>query len=134
MHYVASVITGDISLTEAIEPVAPPSKAQLIRRAADARWKKEVGGVMFNGVKISTDDRSKTLLQGARTAADANPDHVEGWKTAGGWVDLTAAQIIAISDAVRAHVSACFAIERAVVAQIESGEITTYQQIEAAFA
>lgn len=116
----------------------PPNSVtqeELKRHAAEMRWRKEVGGIVIGEMFVATDDRSKLLLQGARTAADADPDHVEGWKTSSGdWVDLNAETIIALSNAVRAHVSACFAQERVVAILISTGEITTLAEVEAAFA
>lgn len=123
-----------------VEPVVPPpvpqppTKRELLDYAADLRWQREVGGIMVGDMFVATDDRSKLLLQGARTAADADPDHVEGWKTSSGaWVDLDATTIVALSNAVRAHVSSCFALERSVAAQIEAEVITTLAEIELAF-
>lgn len=118
---------------EYVQPVL--TKADLLALLADLRWRKETGGITVGGMFVATDDRSKLLLQGARTAADADPDHVEGWKTSNGeWVDLDASTIIALSNAVRSHVSACFALERDIATQIEAETITTREQVEAAFA
>jgi hypothetical protein len=123
----------DSGSTEDPEPVI--TKADLLAHAAEQRWLKEVGGIVVDGMIIATDDRSKLLLQGARTAADADPEHVEGWKTSSGeWIDLDAPTIIAISNGVRSHVSACFALERSVADQIAADAITTLAEVEAAFA
>lgn len=103
--------------------------------AAHKRWEKEVGGIEVNGLTVATDDRSKTMISGARVAAMANPDFTTSWKGAGGeFVPLDANAVIAISDAVLAHVSNCFAAEAQVLADIEAGSITTIEQIDAAFA
>ncbi|MEN5103765.1 DUF4376 domain-containing protein [Brucella anthropi] len=103
--------------------------------AAAKRWEKEVGGIAVNGLTVATDDRSKTMISGARVAAMANPDFTTAWKGSGGeFVPLDASAVVAISDAVLAHVSNCFAIEAQVLADIEAGAITTVEQIDAAFA
>ncbi len=52
----------------------------------------------------------------------------------GEFVPLDAHAVIAISDAVLAHVSNCFATEAQVLADIEAGAVTTVEQIDAAFA
>lgn len=102
--------------------------------AAAKRWEKEVGGIAVNGLTVATDDRSKTMISGARVAAMANPDFTTAWKGSGGeFVPLDASAVVAISDAVLAHVSNCFAIEAQVLADIEAGAITTVEQIDAAF-
>ncbi|QGA57780.1 DUF4376 domain-containing protein [Brucella sp. 2280] len=102
---------------------------------ANARWQKEVGGINYMGMPISTDDRSKVMISGARVAAEADPNFTTQWKGAdGSFATLDAATIFAISTAVSDHVSNCFALESHVVAQIEAGAITTTQEIDAAFA
>lgn len=103
--------------------------------AANARWRSEVGGVTVNGVTIATDDRSKVMLMGARITAAADPSFTTPWVAADGVThQLTAAEVIAISDAVLAHVATCFATFDSVKTEIASGEITTAAEIDAAFA
>lgn len=130
--------TGEtVVFDDGLDEVAalPPTKSDLLAHASDARWQKETGGITVSGMFVATDDRSKLLLQGARTSADADPGYIEGWKSSSGdWIDLDAATIIALSNAVRSHVSACFALERTVTAQIEAGTITTLAEVEAIFA
>lgn len=112
------------------EPPAPP-KVDLYAYAADKRWRVETGDVSVGGMTVATDDRSKVMIMGARIKADADPDYVVGWKGAdGNFVELSAPQIIAVSDAVLAHVDACFAAEASVAAAITAGAITTTQQID----
>lgn len=116
-------------------PPAPPTKDDLIAYAADARWRKEVGGIAVSGVPVATDDRSKQMIIGARLAADADPDWTSQWVGADGAIySIDAATIIAISNAVQAHVNACFATFASVKAEIDAGTITTTAQIDAAFA
>lgn len=103
--------------------------------AADARWRKEVGGIVVAGVPIATDDRSKLMITGARVAAMAD----QGWSTVWHGADgrtypVNAAAMIAISDAVQAHVNAGFATFATVKAAIEGGDITTTAEVDAAFA
>lgn len=112
----------------------PPkvAKGDLITYAANKRWQIEIGGITLNDVLVATDDRSKLMIMGARIKAAADPNYAEGWKAASGnFLMLDAATLIAISDAVQAHVSACFAAEAVVVAEITAGKITTTEQIDA---
>lgn len=117
-------------------PAAEPGdEVDLEAYAAQKRWEKEVGGIEVNGLTVATDDRSKTMISGARVAAMANPDFTTAWKgSSGEFVPLDASAVVAISDAVLAHVSNCFAIEAQVLADIEAGAITTVEQIDAVFA
>jgi Domain of unknown function (DUF4376) len=117
----------DLSLTpHALAPIIVPTKtlAQLKdeakTRAASRRWEVEAGGTEWGGVKIATDDRSKMLLMGAKSAALLDPDFSVRWKTENGWVTLTAEPMIAVADAVTAHVAACFAREEQIAAMVDA--------------
>lgn len=114
-------------------PYAPPA-VDLIAYTAQKRWEKEVGGIEVGGMPVFTDDRSKTLIMGARQAADADPAFTTQWKTAAGaFITLDAATIMAISNAVLTHVAACFAREATVIAAIEDETITNTAEIDGAF-
>ncbi|MBB5700687.1 hypothetical protein FHS76_000530 [Ochrobactrum daejeonense] len=103
--------------------------------AANKRWLKETGGIEINGLTVATDDRSKTMISGARVAAQNDPNFTTQWKGAdGSFVTIDAAAVIGISDAMLAYVSNCFATEAQVLAGVEAGAITTVEQIDAAFA
>lgn len=122
------------SLVVHVPPDPEPEPVDLIAYAADARWRRETGGVQFGGFTVATDDRSKLMIVGARAAAQADPDFTTEWKLPdAGFVTLDAAAIIAISDAVLAHVAESFSREAAVIAAIEDETISTPAQIDAAF-
>jgi len=110
------------------------TKQQLIDFASDYRWRTEVGGVSFNGITIATDDRSQTKIIGARLAAELN----EEWETI--WVAMDGSShvvdnqmMILISDVVQAHVNKCFTVYSQVVDDIDTEEITKFEQIVQAF-
>ena len=88
------------------------------------RWLAETGGTVINGLTIATDDRSKTLINGAALRADRSADYVLRWKTSQGFVDLTAAQVLAVADAVSEHVQLCFDREDALLVAVADGSIT----------
>lgn len=117
-----------------VEPAKPaPTTDELIAHAAARRWQVETAGITAGGVMVATDDRSKSLIMGARMAADKDPGFTTRFKpVGGGFVTVDAPAIIAISDALLAHVAACFAIEAQVVADIDAGIITTTAEIDAA--
>ena len=109
------------------------ARAALLDHVALRRWEKEVGGIEINGLTVATDDRSKVMISGARVAAQNDPNFTTQWKAAGGtFATINAAAVIAISDAMLARVSNCFAIEAQVLAAIEAGTITTYKQVDTA--
>lgn len=107
----------------------------LVAYAADRRWRKEVGGIDADGVPVATDDRSKLMITGARIAAMADAGWSTIWHGANGETyPIGAAAMIAISDAVQAHVNAGFQTFVTVKAAIEAGTMTTTAEIDAAFA
>lgn len=106
----------------------------LLAYAAKLRWQTEVGGIVVAGVPVATDDRSKLMVTGARVAAAADPNWVTVWHGAdGGSYPIDASAIIAVSDAVQAHVNATFSAFAAVKSAIEAGSVTTTAEIDAAF-
>lgn len=106
------VVIDDRTLEEA--------KAERLELLADKRWSVETAGCLVGGMAAATDDRSKIMIEGARTAASANPSYaISNFKVApGSFITLTAPQILAVSDAVRAHVQACFDNEAVISSQI----------------
>lgn len=122
-------------LAAAVEAADPDSwKARLEAYAADLRWRREVGGINVGGVSVSTDDRAKLMITGARVAAAADPSWSTVWYGAdGATYPLDAAAMIAISDAVQAHVNASFSSFATIKAGIGAGTITSTAEIDAAF-
>jgi hypothetical protein len=61
--------------------------------------------------------------------AQDDPDYVVTWKAKNGWFQLDAATLIAIADAVRAHVQACFDKEKQLTEKIMAA--TSIEELEA---
>lgn len=83
-----------------LEALKEAKKAEI----ANTRYEAEIAGV--NGIR--TDRESQSLITGAALKASMDSTYSCRWKTEAGFVTLTAAQIIAVADAVRAHVQGCF--------------------------
>ena len=113
---------------EVTEEKAPPAptlaelktakKAELAR----ARYAAECGGITFAGAAIRTDRESQALITGAALAASQDPEYSVIWKAEGGFVTLSAAQIIAAAQAVRDHVEACFAREAELSSAVDAAK------------
>lgn len=91
---------------------------------AQRRWEAEVAGIIINGVRINTDDRSKLLINGAALEATIDPSYTMQWKTPDGFVPLSATQVIEIARSVRAHVESCFRRESELLVEVEAGTLT----------
>lgn len=106
----------------------------LVAYARELRWLKEIGGIIVEGVPIATDDRSKIMIVGARVAAQVDPAWSTVWQGSDGKAyPVTGAAMVAISDAVHAHVNATFTVLATVLAAIDAGEISERSAIETAF-
>ncbi len=100
--------------------------------AASKRYAVETGGIIVNDMHVATDRASQSMITGAYNYAQANPGVMVQFKTAAGFLELTATQMTAIADAVGSHVQAAFATESSVAAAIQAGTISTFAEIDAA--
>jgi hypothetical protein len=127
---------GDISeaQTAAISGYFAPmtldeAKSAKKSEIAAARYAAEIAGVTVGGATVRTDRESQSLITGAALKALQDAEYVCSWKTDAGFVELSAPQILAIADAVRAHVQSCFDHEADLVALIDAAE--TVEDLEA---
>ena len=132
----ASLFVRERMGTFPISPYTPPpptpfSELKAAKKAeiAQARYNAEIAGVTVNGVSIKTDRESQGLITGAALKAMQDSTYTCRWKGIDGFVTLDATQIIAIADAVRAHVQGCFDHEAELLPLIEAA--TTEAELEA---
>ena len=107
-------------------PTVVPSFAELKaeKRAeiAAARYEREIAGVEVNGILLDTGRDSQALITGAALAAMLDSEYSLNWKTESGFIHLTAPEIIAVAQSVRAHVQSCFDREGELVAQVDAAQ------------
>lgn len=96
------------------------AKQAALKQVAQHRYETEVGGTTVNGFDVATDVSSQSKLIAVRINAREDPAYTVKWKTSSGFVTLTAAQIILITDAVRQHVQDCFDWEADKAMEIEA--------------
>ena len=121
----ASVTATWMVVEKSLESIKEAKLAEI----AAARYAQETGGLVVNGATIRTDRESQALITGAALKASTDESYSCRWKTVEGFVELTAAQIIAIADAVRDHVQASFDREAELVALVDAAE--TVEELEA---
>lgn len=97
-------------------------KVQKKAEIAAARYEAETAGTTVNGVLIDTGRDSQALITGAAVAAMLDENYSLNWKTANGFIHLTAPEIIAVAQTVRAHVQACFDREAELCALVDAAE------------
>ena len=97
---------------------------QSARDAIKSRRKQAMNsGMTIAGVPVHTDDLSQSRIGNAALAAMIDPDTTVKWKGSdGGFVMLDAPTIIAIAQAIRAHVQACFDREAELLAALSAGD------------
>jgi hypothetical protein len=131
--------SGKVSYIPTFEDIpvpGPPSVQELAAYAAEARYRKEIAGVAWGDYIIQTDRESQSKMlaefvaMGAGLRADPSP-----WKFADNkFAVLSNADMAAVCLAGRAHVAAAFAAEQTVQDAITAGTITTFAEIDSAFA
>ena len=114
-------------------PTVVPSfaelKAEKRAKIAAARYEREIAGVEVNGILIDSGRDSQALITGAALAAMLDSEYSLNWKTVDGFIHLTAPEIIAVAQAVRAHVQTCFDREGELVAQVDVAQ--TAEELDA---
>lgn len=111
-------------------PVLVQAPAQVVDpRAliAARRYQAETAGITVNGMHLPTDRDSQAMVTGAALAAWMDPNYTCQWKTAEGFIDLVAQQIIGLASAMRAHVQACFDREAVLLDALAVGTYTAEQ-------
>ncbi len=86
-----------------------------------------VSGIMH----VMADRVSQSLITGAYNYVQANTEVTVKFKTAAGFVEVTATQMTAIANTVGGHVQASFAAEGEINQQIIAGTITMTAGIDA---
>ena len=105
--------TGDVSeKAGALDEV----KAEKLKKLAAYRYNIETSGLDVGGTSVDTTRGSQALIHGARTMADARIAAQDttafDFKGKAGWVSLSPQNVVSISNAVGAHVQACFSNEK----------------------
>lgn len=118
-----------IVVLSSLKPTLEELKAQKLAELAATRWSAEAGGLTLpDGTVIKTDRESQALLTGAALKAMQDPEYSCWWKSGDDWVRLDASAILAIADAVRTHVQACFDRERQLYAMVEAAQTASEVQ------
>lgn len=108
------------------------ARAAKLAALAENRWSAERSGIVVSSIPVMTDRESQALITGAALQAFMDASYSLVWKTAtGDFVTLSSAQLLAIAQAVRAHVQACFNREAALTTAIEAaGDATALAAID----
>jgi hypothetical protein len=137
MALVVNIQTGEQTIAAEPSLTLAERREALIPRIEHERWEHEVGGMTFGGATIPTDDRAKTLITGSYNAAiREGEDYSDEWKVAPGmYVPLDHDTVVALADALKAHIRACFAREKELtMAVLDASTHAAMDDAEAAIA
>jgi hypothetical protein len=87
---------------------------------AAKRYEMETSGITIDGLKVSTDRDSQSLVTGAAMSAMLDNTYVCKWKTAEGFVELDADKLLNMAKCLRKYVQACFDREAVLIEVVES--------------
>lgn len=109
-----------------VESVEIPWTEEMIRAEAKARRLGVVSqGTTYGGHPLQADPDTMTQIIGAVVAAQIIPGYTVNWKMADGeFLTLDAAGLVAMATALRAHIQNAFDSEKAVIDQLEAGDLT----------
>ena len=89
---------------------------------AAARYEYEIAGVVFGGVRVTTDREDQSMITAVALSAVVDPTYTTVWKGADGYLTLTASEILELARIVGAHVETAFAEEKRLVEQIDAAQ------------
>lgn len=102
------------------DPSLEGLKADKKAAATARRFRAETGGLSFGGATVATDRESQALITGAYNAAKNGVIATFDFKAASGWIQIDAATMIALGEALAAYIQACFTNEKAKHAAIDA--------------
>jgi len=123
------VVTGYIYNSKTKKFKAPSVVYDFDEELKKVRNEKLKAGLSMDGITVETDDVTQTRLMAIRIMAKEDSSYSVKWKTRAGFVDLNARTIVAIADAVLAHVQACFIAE----SFIDLSKIETLEGLQSSY-
>ena len=112
-------LTSLINMSVAV--VDPASYAILQKDIiAEKRFNAEIAGIIVSGIGVSTTRESRALISAAYISAENGSITSFDFKSLNGYVELTAAQMKNIIQAVNIYVQVCFSTEKTVCSAIDA--------------
>lgn len=96
---------------------------------ADARWREEVSGFIYNGHEFHSDRESQDRFFQAYMASLSDPNFTVTWKTKDGWLDMTASDFITLYNEFQTFLQGLYQKEKALQEQVEAA--TTIEELNA---
>ena len=95
------------------------AKETLKEKYSELRWEAEIKGIVYNGIQIGTDDRTKTTILLKKELISTSSKETFSWKYNGLIVELDINDIIKISNVINNYVQECFEIEASLIKELD---------------
>ena len=86
---------------------------------ASLRWKAESKGIVYKGIEIGTDDRTKTTILLKKQLLSETPDTTFSWKYNGAIYQFTFEDVTKISNAIDNYTQQCFEVEAELIGKLD---------------
>lgn len=93
------------------------AKETVKEKYAEMRWKKEKKGIVYKGIELETDDRTKTAILLKKQSITEGSTF--SWKNNGKIFKLTTEDVINIANAIDDYVQQCFEIEAELITKLD---------------
>jgi len=87
---------------------------------ADARWREETAGFMYNGHEFHSDRESQDRFFQAYIASLNDPNFAVTWKTKDGWLEMTASDFITLYNEFQTFLQGLYQKEKNLQALVEA--------------
>ena len=94
---------------------------------ADARWREETAGFMYNGHEFHSDRESQDRVFQAYMASLSDPSFAVTWKTKDGWLEMIASDFITLYNEFQAFLQGLYQKEKALQEQVKAA--TTIEEL-----
>lgn len=94
---------------------------------ADARWREETAGFVYNEHEFHSDRESQDRVFQAYMASLSDPNFTVTWKTKDGWLDMTASDFITLYNEFQTFLQGLYQKEKALQKQVEAA--TTIEEL-----
>ena len=96
---------------------------------ADARWREETAGFMYNGHEFHSNRESQDRFFQAYIASLSDPNFTVTWKTKDGWLEMTANDFITLYNEFQTFLQGLYQKEKNLQALVEAA--TTIDELNA---
>jgi len=95
------------------------AKESLKQSYSNLRWKAETKGIVYNGIEIGSDDRTRTAILLKKMSTPRTSKETFSWKYNGSIIEFDIKDITKISNAIDEYVQECFEVEASLIKELD---------------